>query len=172
MYPACPSQPTRFTSMQVQGGIEMRNAGFRYGNRTVIRGVNLNIAPGEMIGLVGHSGSGKSTLVNLICRFYDVTEGSIRVDGVDIRSLPVSEYPAQHWPGAAGAFPVLRHHCREYRLWQTRCHPRGNRCRRPCRTRPRIHPASAAGLRFTGRRARPGLVRRRAPAHLHCPRRC
>jgi ATP-binding cassette subfamily B protein len=45
-----------------------------------------------MIGLVGHSGSGKSTLVNLICRFYDVAEGSIRLEGVDIRSLPVSEY--------------------------------------------------------------------------------
>ena len=77
---------------QVKGGIELRNAGFRYGNRTVTRGISLTIAPGEMIGLVGHSGSGKSTLVNLICRFYDVTEGSIRIDGVDIRSLPVSEY--------------------------------------------------------------------------------
>jgi ATP-binding cassette subfamily B protein len=77
---------------QVRGGIEIRGAGFRYGNRTVIRGVDLTIAPGEMIGLVGHSGSGKSTLANLICRFYDVSEGAIRVDGVDIRSLPVSEY--------------------------------------------------------------------------------
>jgi ATP-binding cassette subfamily B protein len=45
-----------------------------------------------MIGLVGHSGSGKSTLVNLICRFYDVTEGAILLDGVDIRMLPVAEY--------------------------------------------------------------------------------
>ncbi|MBZ0095328.1 MAG: ABC transporter ATP-binding protein/permease [Sulfuricella sp.] len=77
---------------QVRGGIEIRGAGFRYGNRTVIRGVDLTIAPGEMIGLVGHSGSGKSTLANLICRFYDVSEGSIRLDGVDIRSLPTSEY--------------------------------------------------------------------------------
>lgn len=77
---------------EVKGGIELRNVGFRYGNRTVTRGIDLTIAPGEMIGLVGHSGSGKSTLVNLICRFYDVTEGSIRLDGVDIRSLPVSEY--------------------------------------------------------------------------------
>ena len=77
---------------QVKGGIELHNVGFRYGNRTVNRGINLTIAPGEMIGLVGHSGSGKSTLVNLICRFYDVSEGSIRLDGVDIRSLPVSEY--------------------------------------------------------------------------------
>ena len=50
------------------------------------------IEPGEMVGLVGHSGSGKSTLVNLICRFYDVTEGSVRLDGVDIRSLPVAEF--------------------------------------------------------------------------------
>ena len=58
----------------------------------MIRGVDLTIEPGEMIGLVGHSGSGKSTLVNLICRFYDVTEGAILVDGVDIRSLPVAEY--------------------------------------------------------------------------------
>ncbi|MDD5330103.1 MAG: ABC transporter ATP-binding protein [Sulfuricella sp.] len=77
---------------QVRGGITVRGAGFRYGNRAVIRGVDLAIAPGEMIGLVGHSGSGKSTLVNLICRFYDVSEGSIRIDGVDIRALPVSEY--------------------------------------------------------------------------------
>ncbi|MDD5240266.1 MAG: ABC transporter ATP-binding protein [Sulfuricella sp.] len=77
---------------QVKGQIEIRNAGFRYGNRAVIRGVDLNILPGEMIGLVGHSGSGKSTLVNLICRFYDVSEGSIRIDGVDIRALPVAEY--------------------------------------------------------------------------------
>ena len=77
---------------EVKGEIELRNVGFRYGNRTVTQGINLKIAPGEMIGLVGHSGSGKSTLVNLICRFYDVTEGSIRLDGIDIRSLPVSEF--------------------------------------------------------------------------------
>jgi ATP-binding cassette subfamily B protein len=50
------------------------------------------IEPGEMIGLVGHSGSGKSTLVNLICRFYDLTEGAIRIDGVDIRALSVADY--------------------------------------------------------------------------------
>ncbi|HQR61103.1 MAG TPA: ABC transporter ATP-binding protein, partial [Methylophilaceae bacterium] len=77
---------------QVQGRIEMRGIGFRYGNRAVVRGLDLDIAPGEMVGLVGHSGSGKSTLVNLICRFYDVSEGAIFIDGVDIRALPVSEY--------------------------------------------------------------------------------
>lgn len=77
---------------EVRGDITLREVGFRYGNRAVNRGISLNIKAGEMIGLVGHSGSGKSTLVNLICRFYDVSEGAIMLDGVDIRALPVSEY--------------------------------------------------------------------------------
>lgn len=77
---------------KASGAIELRDVSFRYGTRAILQDVSLNIAPGEMIGLVGHSGSGKSTLVNLICRFYDVAEGSIRIDGVDIRSLPLSEY--------------------------------------------------------------------------------
>lgn len=85
-----PTKPVHLD--KVSGQIEIRNAGFRYGNRAVIKGINLSIAPGEMIGLVGHSGSGKSTLVNLMCRFYDVSTGSISLDGVNIRALPISEY--------------------------------------------------------------------------------
>jgi ATP-binding cassette subfamily B protein len=76
----------------VQGKIDVRGVGFRYGNRAVTKGIDLHIAPGEMIGLVGHSGSGKSTLVNLICRFYDVSEGSITLDGRDIRSIGIADY--------------------------------------------------------------------------------
>ncbi|MBE0622894.1 MAG: ABC transporter ATP-binding protein [Burkholderiales bacterium] len=85
-----PIKPVRLE--QVQGRIEVRDVGFRYGNRSVLRGVDLTVEPGEMIGLVGHSGSGKTTLVNLICRFYDVTEGAIRLDGIDIRSFAVADY--------------------------------------------------------------------------------
>jgi ATP-binding cassette subfamily B protein len=77
---------------QLQGHIEMRGIGFRYGSRSVIRGLDLEIRAGEMIGLVGHSGSGKSTLVNLICRFYDVSEGAILVDGVDLRRFAVADF--------------------------------------------------------------------------------
>ncbi len=77
---------------QMQGAIELSDVGFRYGNRAVIRGLDLSIRPGEMIGLVGHSGSGKSTLVNLICRFYDVSSGRILVDGTDIRRHAVADY--------------------------------------------------------------------------------
>ena len=85
-----PQHPVKVN--EVKGNIELREVGFRYGNRAVNRGISLNIQPGEMIGLVGHSGSGKSTLVNLICRFYDVSEGAILLDGVDIRSFAVSDY--------------------------------------------------------------------------------
>ncbi|MET3118193.1 ABC transporter ATP-binding protein [Undibacterium sp. 5I1] len=85
-----PQHPVKVN--EVKGQIELREVGFRYGNRAVNRGINLTIKPGEMIGLVGHSGSGKSTLVNLICRFYDVSEGAILLDGVDIRSFAVSDY--------------------------------------------------------------------------------
>jgi ATP-binding cassette, subfamily B, bacterial len=80
---------------RVQGHIRLREAGFRYGNRAVIRQLNLDIQPGQMIGLVGHSGSGKSTLVNLICRFYDLSEGVIELDGTDIRQLKVADYRRQ-----------------------------------------------------------------------------
>jgi ATP-binding cassette subfamily B protein len=85
--PVRPVHPGR-----VEGRIELRGVYFKYGNRAVIRNVNLAIEPGEMIGLVGPSGAGKSTLVNLVCRFYDVAEGAILVDGHDVRSFPVEEY--------------------------------------------------------------------------------
>ncbi|MGC3969611.1 MAG: ABC transporter transmembrane domain-containing protein [Pirellulales bacterium] len=77
---------------RVRGELEFRNVGFRYGSRQVTGGISFTIRPGEMIGLVGGSGAGKSTLVNLVCRFYDVGEGAILVDGTDIRSFPVQEY--------------------------------------------------------------------------------
>lgn len=85
-----PANPVKLAS--VQGRIELNDLGFRYGSRAVIRDLDLVIEPGEMIGLVGHSGSGKSTLVNLICRFYDVTDGAIKVDGTDIRRFAVADY--------------------------------------------------------------------------------
>ena len=87
-----PEAPNPVRLTQVQGKIELRDIGFRYGTRAVTRGMSLTIEPGEMVGLVGHSGSGKSTLVNLICRFYDVSEGAILLDGVDIRSLSIADY--------------------------------------------------------------------------------
>jgi ABC-type oligopeptide transport system ATPase subunit len=77
---------------RVEGAIELRGVAFNYGPRRVLSGLDIKIQPGEMIGLVGHTGAGKTTLINLICRFFDVAEGAILVDGVDIRSFPVEAY--------------------------------------------------------------------------------
>ena len=77
---------------RVRGAVSLQDVTFRYGSRQVIHNVSLDIAPGEMVGLVGPSGAGKSTLVNLVCRFYDVSGGSIRIDGTDIRSFPITDY--------------------------------------------------------------------------------
>ena len=87
--PVRPVHPGRLV-----GAIELRGVRFKYGTREVLHGLDLAIRPGEMIGLVGASGAGKSTLINLICRFYDVAEGAILADGIDIRSFPKAEYRA------------------------------------------------------------------------------
>ena len=89
-----PAEPAALPPGGLSGAVTLENVVFRYGNRTVIRDLSLDIRPGEMIGLVGHSGSGKSTLVNLLCRFYDVSDGAIRVDGIDLRRIGVADYRA------------------------------------------------------------------------------
>ncbi|MHC5542824.1 ABC transporter ATP-binding protein, partial [Singulisphaera rosea] len=87
------AEPVRpVPSERIEGEIELRQVSFRHGSRQILNGLDLAVRPGELIGLVGASGAGKSTLVNLVCRFYDVSEGAILVDGVDIRSYAVSDY--------------------------------------------------------------------------------
>lgn len=77
---------------RLSGRIEFRDIKFRHGSRQIIRGIDLKIEPGEMIGLVGPSGAGKTTLVNLACRFFDVSEGAVLVDGHDLREIDVVDY--------------------------------------------------------------------------------
>ncbi len=77
---------------EVRGEIVFERVSFRYGSRLVLDDVSFSVAPGQMIGIVGHTGSGKSTVANLLCRFYDVSAGAVRVDGKDIRRLSVEEY--------------------------------------------------------------------------------
>ncbi|RTZ17978.1 ABC transporter ATP-binding protein [Vibrio aquaticus] len=76
-------KPNAKPLMVEQGGIEFDNVSFHYGekNKGVISNLNLNIKPGEKVGLVGRSGAGKSTLVNLLLRFHDVESGKIKIDG-------------------------------------------------------------------------------------------
>jgi len=87
-------QPVRLEP--VRGRVTFDTVTFAYdGVRQVLRGVSFDVAPGELIGLVGPSGGGKTTIVNLIARFYDVTGGAIRIDGVDVRRLETGHYRRQ-----------------------------------------------------------------------------
>ena len=71
---------------KIEGIVEFENLDFAYNSeRNVLKNLNLSVKQGEMVALVGRSGSGKTTLVNLIPRFYDATNGSIKIDGVDTR---------------------------------------------------------------------------------------
>ena len=90
--PDMPITDGTLTVGRLRGEIEFKDVKFRHGSRQIIKGISLKIEPGEMIGLVGPSGAGKTTLVNLACRFFDVSEGAILVDGIDLRELNVMDY--------------------------------------------------------------------------------
>jgi ATP-binding cassette subfamily B protein len=72
----------------IQGEVRFENVKFGYNpNQLVLKGVNLHAYPGQMVALVGQTGSGKSTIINLILRFYDVSGGAVKIDGIDVRSV-------------------------------------------------------------------------------------
>lgn len=78
------------------GQVSFKHVDFQYvENKPLIRDFNLEVKPGEMVAIVGPTGAGKTTLINLLMRFYDVTAGSISVDGHDIRNLSRQEYRKQ-----------------------------------------------------------------------------
>jgi len=88
-----PSKP-RSTPHPIREGIEFRSVTFAYpqGARPVLQEVSMRVRPGEMVALVGSNGSGKTSLVKLLCRLYDPDEGSVTLDGIDLRNLDPVEY--------------------------------------------------------------------------------
>ena len=79
-----PSNPKHLASFEHQ--IEFRDVSFRYGDQWVLRHINLVIPKGKTIAIVGQSGSGKSTMVDLIPRYYDVQEGEVLIDGINVKA--------------------------------------------------------------------------------------
>lgn len=84
-----PEHPVHIKDFEHQ--IEFRHVSFRYGEQWVLKDINLVIPKGKTVALVGQSGSGKSTLVDLIPRYYDVQEGEVLVDGVNVRDLGIHD---------------------------------------------------------------------------------
>lgn len=77
---------------ECRGEIELDNVSFGYSrSKPVLKNINLKVKSGELLGIVGRSGAGKSTLVNVISRLYDIQEGTIKIDGVDIRELSLAD---------------------------------------------------------------------------------
>jgi len=88
------AEPVRLTP--VRGRVTFENVTFAYdGVRQILRGISFDVQPGELVGLVGPSGGGKSTVVSLVARFYDVSGGTVRIDGVDVRALDSGHYREQ-----------------------------------------------------------------------------
>ena len=84
-----PKEPKHIASFEHQ--IEFRDVSFRYGDQWVLRHINLVIPKGKTIAIVGQSGSGKSTLVDLIPRYYDVQEGEVLIDGINVKDLGITD---------------------------------------------------------------------------------
>lgn len=81
------------TNANIGGRIEFKNVNFSFDRtKKVLKNINLTIEPGDVVGIVGTTGSGKSTLINLLLRYYDHYEGTITVDGVDIRKIDMQYY--------------------------------------------------------------------------------
>lgn len=70
-----------------EGSVSFNDVSFGYGTQPIIKNLSVDINPGEMVAIVGPTGAGKTTLINLLMRFYDVNDGSIKIDGVDIRHM-------------------------------------------------------------------------------------
>jgi ATP-binding cassette subfamily B protein len=94
--PEVDDQDDRVALPAIEGRIEFDGVTFGYDKHNpVLKNVSLDIAPGEMIGLVGHSGAGKTTTINLLCRFYTANEGVLRIDGVPIEKLRLEDLRSQ-----------------------------------------------------------------------------
>lgn len=81
---------------QIEGHVRFKDVEFAYEEgRPALKGINLTASPGETVALVGHTGSGKSTIINLLCRFYDPTSGTVQVDGIDLRNVTIDSLRSQ-----------------------------------------------------------------------------
>jgi ATP-binding cassette subfamily B protein len=96
MEPEVPDEAESIPMPDIKGAVEFKNVTFGYDkHKPVLKNIELNVKAGEMIGFVGRSGVGKTTMTNLICRFYTADEGSVEIDGVDIKKIKLDDLRSQ-----------------------------------------------------------------------------
>ena len=135
-----PERPTPLPAT-LDGKVEFRHLTFGYiPEHPILKDVSFTINPGERIAIVGPTGSGKTSLIRLLCRFYDVPDDSIFLDGIGHHADQPGRHQAAHRRRAAGLSHLLRHGLRQYRALRSSHHARGGGTRskaRPCRP---VHP--------------------------------
>ena len=153
----------------ISQGVSFENVSFAYGEKQVLRNFNLTVEAGEVVALVGSSGAGKSTVVNLLPRFFDPASGTVRIDGVDIRDLPLKNL--RSLIGLVTQDTMLFNDSVRNNIAYGRSDLPLDEVRRACRSRlrRRIHRRTRGRLRNRHRRIRPSTLRRPAPAPCYCP---
>ena len=157
-----PAQPKHIASFEHQ--IEFRHVSFRYGEQWVLKDINLVIEKGKTVALVGQSGSGKSTLVDLIPRYYDVQEGEVLIDGINVKDLGIHDL--RQLIGNVNQEAILvpqQHHLRRRQRYRGTDRAGGTHCQRS-----RIYHADRARLRHQHWRPWWTSVWRTASACEHC----
>ncbi len=151
--------------------VEFESVDFAYeSNRQILFDVAFKVGAGKTVAVVGHSGSGKSTLARLLFRFYDVTSGSVKINGSDLRALAAGHRARGDRHRAAGHGAVQRHDLLQHPVRPAHRRARGSHRRGQGGAHPRLHRAAAGRLRDARRRARSQALGRREAARRHCPR--
>ena len=157
------------------GRVELRDASLRFegANRDALADVDLDVAAGSTVALVGATGSGKSSLVSLIPRLYDVTGGAVLVDGVDVRDARPGALRARDRRRDRRPVPLLGHRAREHRLRRRLDASREQRRgRRAPRAGGGLHRGAPRRLRHARRRARPDARPAASASGSRSPARC
>ncbi len=164
--PEIRNKPDAADLPQIRGRVDFNDVVFRYekDGRNILNLVDFHVEPGRTIALVGPTGAGKTTIINLLSRFYDVSEGSVTIDGYDVRDVTLASLRRQ-MGGCCRTPSSSPGNVREnIRYGKARRHRRGNRGGGEGRARARVHHGTARRVRHGGG-ARSDPVGRPAPAH-------
>ncbi len=170
--PAVQDKPGAQDLPQIAGKVEFDHVSHQYEDGVpVLKDVSFTAEPGQTIAIVGPTGAGKTTIINLLPRFYDVTGGSVRIDGIDVRDVTAESIRRQIGIVLAGYLPVQHHRDGECALWPARRHRRRSHGRHPAGQRRYLHRAPARQISDRPGRTRLGSFPGTAAAARHRPRR-